>query len=128
MVARAPIVKDGDLLSESFKEWLRGLPCAVCERPAPSEPQHAPTKGAAGSTNDLHAYPTCRKCHLRAEGITVNDHGLLLSPISLEERLDLVRKTWALFFSRAPWSVVEEVMADVKAWRESRVFIEEIPS
>ena len=43
--------------------WIRGLPCAWCDAPAPSDPHHYPTRGAGGG--DHETVPLCRGCHER---------------------------------------------------------------
>lgn len=120
----APLMKDGDLISNAYREWVRSLPCACCGRSPRSEVQHAPTRGASGVTNDLKSHPACRRCHVRCGGQSVVERGQRLPPIPLADQLELVAATFARFWERAPWSTVEKVLVDVKAWRDSRVWIE----
>ncbi len=44
-------------------EWIRGLACATCGAPAPSDPSHVRSRGAGGTAEDL--IPQCRGCHRR---------------------------------------------------------------
>ena len=41
--------------------WIRGLSCANCVRPPPSDPAHARSRGAGGDRR--HLIPLCRRCH-----------------------------------------------------------------
>lgn len=119
-----PIEKRGFLLSPSYTMWSRSLSCSVCGRQPPSEHNHAPTRGSLGSRNDLRGHPVCRRCHVRCGGETVVVDGFAMPPVTLEQQLVLVADTFALFWERASWLVVEQVLADIRAWRESRHFVD----
>jgi hypothetical protein len=126
-VAGSPIMKDGELLSPTYADWVRSLPCAFCGRPPRSEQHHYPNRGARGCINDIRSVPACRRCHIRCGGHAVVEKGKRHAPIlSLEQEL-AVALTWLRFHETAPWLVVERVMVDVKTWRDSRIYVE-VPS
>jgi hypothetical protein len=120
-------MKDGELLSSVYTEWVRSQPCSSCSRAGRSEQNHAPTRGANGCINDLRSHPACRRCHIRCTGGTLFEGGKRLGPISLDQQEHWVRETFFGFLGRAPWRDVERVLADVRVWRENRVYVE-IPS
>ena len=44
--------------------YIRGLPCAVCDRPAPSEAHHhTGGRGRGQKADDRRTIPLCRVCH-----------------------------------------------------------------
>jgi hypothetical protein len=52
-----------------YLAWLRTLPCAVCERPPPSQAAHTGSRldqgvGMGQKTPDRDAIPLCAGCHL----------------------------------------------------------------
>jgi len=49
---------DADLLAS-----IRKQPCAVCNRPGPSDPSHIKTRKAGGPDIPINVYPMCRPCH-----------------------------------------------------------------
>lgn len=119
-----PLMKSGELISRVYSDWVRSLPCAFCARPPRSEQHHYPTRGARGSINDVRSAPACRRCHIRCGGETVVHDGKRLSPILPFEQELAVALTWQRFGETAPWHVVERVMLDLKAWRDSRLWVE----
>lgn len=50
-------------------EHARGLPCAACGAPAPSDPAHVKSRGAGGharlDNGDGNIIPLCRPCHTK---------------------------------------------------------------
>lgn len=64
------IEKAGNLVSEAYLEFVRGLPCCLCFSDPPSEAHHHPPKGR-GITRDDKTMPVCRLCHMRCHGETV---------------------------------------------------------
>ncbi len=48
-------------------EWIRGLECATCGAPPPSDPSHVKSRGAGGKAADL--IPQCRRCHRRLHDV-----------------------------------------------------------
>jgi hypothetical protein len=126
-VSGEPLMKDGELLSPSYADWVRSDPCKSCSRPPHSEQNHAPTRGAHGCINDLQSHAVCRWCHIRCGGEWVVDRGKRLPPIPLEQQLLWVAETLFDFLGRAPADVLAKVLADIDAWRASRVYVQAIP-
>lgn len=123
-----PMMKDGELLSPTYLDFVRSLPCAVCCRQPRNEAHHYPSRGASGATNDLRSMPVCRECHLRCEGANVVVGGRRMPPVPAAEQAALVAATFFKFLEGAGrWHVVEQVLRDIKRWRESRVFTEMVP-
>ena len=57
------------MLAECFgaqSRLCRLAPCAFCNRPAPSEPHHWPTRANGGKDRDT--LPVCRPCHQTVDG------------------------------------------------------------
>lgn len=54
----------------------RLAPCTFCNKPAPSEPHHWPTRGAGGKDSDT--LPVCRNCHRTVDG-KAEWRGILMS-------------------------------------------------
>lgn len=119
-----PIIKDGELLSRAYSEWVRSQSCAFCGKAPRSEQHHYPTRGASGATNDLRSAPACRNCHLRCGGQVVTVAGKRMQPYTAIDQAAVVASTFSAFWARAPWHVVLAVLEHIKEWRASRVFIE----
>lgn len=53
------VIKD-----EKYLNWIRQLPCIVCDKKGPSDPNHIwNTGGGGGKYQDHLALPFCRPCH-----------------------------------------------------------------
>lgn len=122
-----PILKDGKLLSPTYSEYIRALPCAICGRAPRSQQHHWPTKGAGGTTNDIHSFPVCNDDHRRCEGATVLMSGRRMPPIPAEEQTAIVARTFMAFVERGRQHHVDQVLRDIRRWRESVVFTELVP-
>lgn len=48
-------------------ELCRTLPCLICNRAAPSDPDHVRSRGASGKDR-ANVVPLCRDCHMRRHG------------------------------------------------------------
>jgi hypothetical protein len=46
-----------------YKAWIKTRPCAVCNRPGPSDPHHLPRRHGGPRSHDHTAVPVCRRCH-----------------------------------------------------------------
>lgn len=121
------ISKSGELLSPTYLDHVRSLPCAFCQRPPRSQSHHWPTIGSAGSTNDTNALPACLWCHKRCHGETVLMDGKRMPPISVDEQTAMVALVFASFIKRGRQHKVDQVMSDIRRWRESVVFTELVP-
>ena len=51
------------LKNEKALEAARGLPCAACNAPPPSDPSHIKSVGAGGPDTEWNLMPMCRWCH-----------------------------------------------------------------
>lgn len=49
--------------SKENLDLIRSLPCVVCFRDAPSDPDHFKTRGAGGGDELSNLNPLCRRCH-----------------------------------------------------------------
>ena len=53
--------------SEKYLEWVRGLPCANCQAPGPSEVHHikgiGSFSGVGKKASDYLSMPMCAQCH-----------------------------------------------------------------
>lgn len=122
-----PLMKAGQLISPTYLDWVRGLPCSGCGKEPRNEAHHFPSKGASGGTNDIHVLSVCHSCHRRAEGATVLMNGHRMPPISAEEQTAIVARTFMAFVERGRQHHVDQVMRDIRRWRESVVFTELVP-
>lgn len=41
----------------------REMPCAACNKPPPSDPDHIRSRGAGGRDDLDNLWPLCRRCH-----------------------------------------------------------------
>jgi hypothetical protein len=53
----------GPASATHYLTFVRGLPCAFCQRPGPSEPHHFGRRGVGQKTDDYRTVPACRTCH-----------------------------------------------------------------
>lgn len=71
-------------------DWIRGMRCAVCGRPGPSDPAHVVARGmggAHGGKEDL--VPLCREDHREYDARRVDEaqrRRLAALAVELEER------------------------------------------
>lgn len=119
----APILKDGDLLSETYKSWIRKQECYFCKENPPSQPHHAPPKGR-GRTDDTSTVPSCVRCHRRQHGEYVVVGLSRRGPISEGEQEIAVAMTWRRFFVEATELELAQVIRDVQRHREDRLRLE----
>lgn len=49
--------------NKKYLSWIRQKPCAVCQRPGPSDAHHAFNAGKKNHGNDALAMPLCREHH-----------------------------------------------------------------
>jgi hypothetical protein len=116
----SPILKHGELVIAAYREWVATQSCSHCGRAPRSEVHHFPTRGASGVVFDLRTCPLCLECHRRAGGEIVWFGSKRLMPIDGDKQALYVAQTWQRFVERAPWDVVERVMAEVRRWRQER--------
>lgn len=112
------IAKSGHLFCKEYLAFVRRLPCYFCRKPGPSDPHHFPPKGRGVTRDDL-TVASCRECHMRCGGQTVN--GKL--PINRSSQDEGVERTRSLFLSM---SSDEELMAYLdarKAWRLNAMIV-----
>lgn len=112
--------KDGRLESAVYLEFVRGLDCIHCNHPRRSEAHHYPPKGRRAAWSDLRVMPLCLRCHQRAHGQAVVDAGRRLEPISKYDQDSYTALTLQRFIDTAPWPMVEQVLRELKRWREGR--------
>ena len=115
----APLAKDGRLESPTWLGFVRRLPCAFCDAPAPSAPHHYPQK-RMGSANvdDSRTCPVCTPCHRRCEGEWVNGN----PPIAHSDQNAAVLTTMASFIRHATAEEFAQFERDRRRWLEGRVF------
>jgi cytochrome c553 len=64
---RASLLHGGPLRDESYKAWIRTLPCCACGHPAPSEAAHTGRDGGMRQkASDDSCIPLCADCHTLA--------------------------------------------------------------
>jgi hypothetical protein len=119
-VSVEPILKHGELISATYREYVAAQRCAHCGREPKSEVHHFPGRGAAGVIFDLRTCPLCRECHVRAGGGSVWLGSKRLLPIDADKQTSYVAQTWQRFVERAPWAAVDQVFREIRRWREAR--------
>lgn len=80
MISPAPkplVVRD-----ESYREFVRGLPCLVCGKPG--DAHHVKNRRGYGDAANL--VPLCRKCHRQGHDVGWQTwekmHGIVLMPVA----------------------------------------------
>ena len=56
-------MKRGELISESYRRFVRMQRCRVCDREG-AEAHHEPSRGVSGLVMDLDLVPLCTRCHM----------------------------------------------------------------
>ena len=55
--------KQKPIRDKKYIEWIRLLPCIVCQYSAPSDPHHSETGGRGTKASDTTAIPLCHAHH-----------------------------------------------------------------
>lgn len=66
MVSVSPLWKTKRVANKKYIEWIRSLPCLVCQRTAPSDPHHIVPEGHGGKgvkVDDTRCIPLCHEHH-----------------------------------------------------------------
>lgn len=59
--------KEQPIRDQQYLNWIRSLPCVLCQNHPPSDPHHIPKQGHSGKgtkTDDTRAIPLCHYHHI----------------------------------------------------------------
>ena len=118
----APILKQGDLLSRAYLEWIRSRQCSFCDAAPPSHAHHWPPKGRLGYTNDLETLPVCAAHHGACHGQSVVFNGLLYEPVEDSRQTGAVEFWQSVFLEMASVEQWRQVGEDRAKWIEARIW------
>lgn len=62
--------------SEEYLEYIRGLPCCICQDPA--EPHHLLSAGVGQKGSDFSCVPLCRVDHMAAHNVVEAEYNISL--------------------------------------------------
>lgn len=49
---------------KEYLEWVRSLPCNICQAHPPSDAHHVTGAGLSMKASDYHTIPLCHSCHM----------------------------------------------------------------
>lgn len=110
---RAPIMKDGDFHSLGLRAWVKRQRCAFCNRDAPSEPHHYPSRGAGG--DDMSIICLCREHHDQAQQYR--------APLTAEWQHIQALVTLRLFVRTATEEEWTQFAVERERWMRSRIWV-----